>query len=482
MNDFRPIGFVVGLLLCFLAVGMIVPAVIDVASGSPDWRVFIAAAGATGFIGGGLALATRARAFTINVRQAFLLTTASWVVVIAFSALPFLFFTRELSLADAVFEATSGLTTTGATILVGLDHVSPGILMWRAILHWLGGLGIVAMAILILPLVRVGGMQLFRAESSDRSDKVVPRPLQLAAHLGLIYFGLTATCAVAYALAGMSALDAVAHAMSAVATGGFSTHDASIGYFQSPAIEWISILFMLGGGLPFVLYIRFVRGQYGALLRDQQVHGLLALMVVVSVVLAVWLSARSDHGLLVAFRLALFQVTSVVTTTGFVAVDYGLWGAFSDLAFFLLLFVGACSGSTAGGIKIFRFQVLAVVAGVQIRRLIQPHGVFTRSYSGRPLPEDVPLSVLAFVFLYIATVGLIALALSVYDLDLVTSLSAAAAAVGNIGPGLGPVVGPCCAMASLPDGAKWFLSLAMLLGRLELFTVLVLFSRAFWHA
>jgi trk/ktr system potassium uptake protein len=482
MPDLKPVLFVVGVLLCGLAVGMALPAMADALAANPDWKIFVISAVPTGFVGMLLALSYRGRGgFSLDIRQGFLLTTLSWLSLAAFGALPFAYLGDNLSYTDAFFEAISGLTTTGSTVLVGLDSLPPGILLWRSILQWLGGMGIIAMAILLLPFLRVGGMQLFRAESSDRSDKVVSRPWDLAAYIGFLYLGLTAACAAAYRLAGMSGFDALNHAMTTLSSGGFSTHDTSFGYFSSPAIQWIGIVFMLSGSLPFVAYIRTLRGRAPYIWQDSQVQTMLGIMGTASAVLVAVLWLGTDSPFFETLRLVLFNIVSIVTTSGYAANDYQLWGPFAVGLFFLLAVVGGCTGSTAGGIKIFRFQVLWIVGRAQLRHLVQPHRIVPTSYGGRALPNDIAPSVLAFLFAFVGAVAALSLSLTAFGLDLVTSLSGAVSALANVGPGLGPVIGPTGTYASLPDGAKWLLAAGMLLGRLELFTILVLFQRAFWR-
>jgi trk system potassium uptake protein TrkH len=482
MPEFRPVLFVVGVLLCGLAASMTLPAAADALQGNPDWQVFILSALPTGFAGMLLGLTNRGRGgFTIGLRQGFLLTTLSWSALAAFAALPFANLGDKLTYTDAFFEAISGLTTTGSTVMVGLDGLPPGILLWRSILQWLGGMGIIAMAILLLPFLRVGGMQLFRAESSDRSDKVVSRPWDLAAYIGLLYLGLTAACAATYRLAGMSGFDAVNHAMTTLSTGGYSTHDSSFGFFTSPAVQWAGIVFMLGGGLPFVAFIRTLRGKQPVLWHDSQVQTMFGLLAVASAVLVILLWLGGDQPFFQSLRLVLFNVVSIVTTSGYATSDYQLWGTLAIGVFFLLTFVGGCTGSTAGGIKIFRLQVLWIVGQAQLRQLLQPHRMAPATYGGRTLPDDIAPSVLAFLFVFIGSVAFLSLGLTAFGLDLVTSLSGAVAALANVGPGLGPIIGPAGTYATLPDGAKWLLSAGMLLGRLELFTILVLFQPAFWR-
>lgn len=480
MIQVRPIILALGLLLCVLGAAMLAPGAVTGADGSPDWPVFISSAAFTLFIGGlMIAVGYVERPPRLGLREGFLLTALSWVVVTGFAAVPFV--GLGLTYTDAYFEAMSGLTTTGSTVLVGLDTLPRGILLWRALLHGIGGLGIIAMAILIMPYLRIGGMQLFQMESSDRSEKVVPRAAELMMALTAVYMGLIVLCMITYVMLGMTFFDAICHALATISTGGFSTHDASFGFFASPSLEITGTLFMALGAFPFVVLIRASHGDLAAVWRDTQVRGFVKFLAVISLLLAVWLSATRDVSFLEALRMVAFNVTSVVTTTGFASTDYSLWGPFAVGMFFLLTFVGGCSGSTAGGIKIYRLQMAGMITRGYLVNLISPHRVVSFVYNYRRVPEDVPFSVIAFLAAYMASVGVVTVVLTAVDLDFVTALTAAATAFGNVGPGLGEIVGPAGNFSTLPPTAIWVLSIAMLLGRLELFTVLVLFRPEFWR-
>ncbi|MEW5964639.1 MAG: TrkH family potassium uptake protein [Pseudomonadota bacterium] len=481
MIKIRPILFAVGLMLCAIAAGMLLPAGVDVADGNEGWQVFFASSIATFFIGGLMVLVGyEDEPSRIGVKEGFLLTTISWVVVTAFAAIPF--FGLGLTYTDAYFEAMSGITTTGSSVIVGLDKIPRGILLWRALLNGIGGLGIIVMAIIMLPFLRVGGMQLFQAESSDRSEKIVPRAIELTLAIAAVYAILLFACAALFHLFGMTLFDAICHALASVATGGFSTHDESFGFFRSAALEWIAVLFMILGALPFVLFIRMGRGELSAPFGDSQVRGFVAFLFAVVVILGVWLTITQGIALNDALRKAAFNVVSIATTTGFASEDYMKWGPFAVGIFFLLTFVGGCSGSTSGAIKVYRLQVAGLLTKSHFLHLISPNRVVTLVYNGRRLPEDVPFSVVAFLAIYMTTVGIFTVLLSAMGLDLVTALSSSAQALGNVGPGLGDIVGPAGNYASLPAPAKWALALGMLLGRLELFTVLVLLRPEFWRS
>ena len=482
MSDQRTIFFIIGILLAAVAVGMLIPALVDALAGHNEFRVFISSALVTGFVAGLLILTNRGKLPPLSTKQAFILTSFSWITLTAFAALPFAFGALELSYTDAFFEAMSGLTTTGATIITDLDNTPPSILLWRALLQWFGGIGIIVMAISVLPMLNVGGMQLFRLESSDNSEKILPRTAQIAGSLTRLYFGITVACALAYLLAGMPLFDAIAHSMTTIATGGFSTRNASLGAFDTPAIELVAIIFMLASSLPFVAYLRAMNYKINALWQDSQIRVFLAIALVAAMV--VWLYQVPDMQMSEGARRFLqsaFSTTSILSGTGYSAIDYNHWGPFAVVLFFILTFIGGCAGSTACGLKIFRVQVALKTGWRYTRQLILPNGVFMIRYNGRVLEDEVANSVIAFVVIFLITFGLVALILALMGLDTLTALSASAAAIANVGPGLGAVVGPSGNYASLPDAAKWVLAFGMMLGRLEFLSVLVMLAPAFWR-
>ena len=482
MIDFRPILHICGLLMCVMAAAMALPAMADLSAGNVDWVVFVGSGAVTAFIGGSLVLATRSdKAVEITRRQAFALTASAWVAISIVGAIPLLSYGGHLGFADAVFETVSGLTTTGATVLYGLDQHPPGILLWRSLLQWMGGVGIIVMAIVMLPFLGVGGMQLFETESSERSTRIVPRARQFVTYIGGIYGALTFACFVLYWSLGMTPFDAWNHAMTTISTGGFSTHDASFAYFDRSALQWAAVLFMMAGGIPFVVYIRFVRGRTHALIDDVQVRAFVGFLAVVAVVLAIYLMLARHMGVGESLRAAAFHVVSIVTTTGYASTDYTLWGTAAIGLFFALTFIGGCTGSTAGGIKIYRHQILWIAVRAYVRQLTRPHRVDVLSYGGLTVSRDIQASVLAFLAVYVGAFSLTAVLLAALGLDFTTALSASATAFANVGPGLGDIIGPAGNFSSLPDSAKWILSGAMLMGRLELFTLLVLLDPDYWR-
>lgn len=470
-----------GWLLVGLALAMTAPMAVDLTDDNPDWRGFAGAAAVTGFTGVALALASRQPTPRLDLRAAFLLTAGSWLCVSLFSALPFIFGVAHLSLTDAVFETVSGLTTTGSTVLTGLDTAPRGLLLWRALLQWLGGVGIVVVGLVVLPFLRVGGMQLFRTESSDRSEKLLASTADLAARILAVYLILTVASALALYTTGMNLFEALVHAMTAVSTGGFSTRDASIGAFANPAVEWILIATMLLGAIPFSRYLALVYGRHDLFFRDPQARLLLVLVGLGALAIASWLTLACAREPLAALRAALFAVVSVLTTTGFVSEDWQDWGAPLLGIFLMLTALGGCTGSTAGGIKMFRIQILASASLSYLIGLIQPNRVVAVRWGDRAVEPNLVFAVMSFVFLFIGSWAAFTVVLSALGLDLVTAISGAATALANVGPGLGPTIGPSGNFAGLLDAAKWVLTAAMFLGRLEFFTLLVLLHPAFWR-
>ncbi|WP_281955028.1 TrkH family potassium uptake protein [Pseudophaeobacter arcticus] len=400
----------------------------------------------------------------------------------SFAALPLLLAPIGLNVTDSLFEAVSGITTTGSTVMTGLDDAPKGVLLWRAILQWIGGVGIIVTAMAILPMLNIGGMQLFRLESSDVSDKALPKAAQLAAAIGIIYLTLTILCMAGYMIAGMSSFDAIAHAMTTLATGGYSTSDASMGGFMDGGADLVAIAFMLAGALPFGMYLVAVRGNVGSALKDPQMRGFLSVIIILIATITGFLWLSSEYTQSMSLRLAAFNVISIVTGTGYATADYNAWGPFAVSAFFAFMFIGGCAGSTACSIKIFRYQVAIEAMRAYVFKMPRQHAVAPMRYGGKPLSDAVVFSVMSFFFLFFACFGVGAVVLSMMGLDPVTAWSGAASALANVGPGLGEIIGPIGTYAPLPDGAKWVLMGGMLVGRLEIVTALVLLTPSFWRA
>ncbi|MFK7159471.1 TrkH family potassium uptake protein [Marinospirillum sp. MEB164] len=479
-----PIVKLLGLLLLLLGAFKILPMLLLIVEGQEqDTHIFLLSTLITLGTGGLMVVLGSLVPLRLRGRQIFLLTSLSWIVLSGFAALPLILGSTALSLSDAMFEAVSGLTTTGATILSDLDQMSHGILLWRAILQWLGGIGIIVLGMAILPFLQVGGMRLFQSESSDWSEKAVPRSGTLAKAIGKVYVGLTGLCILSYWLAGMSGFDALVHGLTTSATGGFANYDASMGQFaDTPVILWIGILFMFLGALPFVLYVLMIQGSPMPMLRDSQVQALAKILLSAILVMTLYLITQHEWDWFEALTHAAFNIVSVVTTTGYASTDYNAWGHFAVIFFLYLMFIGGCSGSTSGGFKVFRHQLSLMLMRNQMMTLLHPRGVFSQRYNGKPVPDDVIRSMVAFAFFFFATIAALALALSFMGLDFITSFTAAVTAVANVGPGLGDTVGPAGNFSSLPDAGKWLMALGMILGRLEIVTFMILFTRAFWRA
>ncbi len=476
------IFFVVGVLMLVLTIFMLPPMLADLVVSNEDWKVFAGSALITGFAGLMLVLISRdAWSERVRLKEGFLLTVSSWLAISLFGSIPYLFLQEPgMSFADAWFETVSGLTTTGSTVLSGLDGMAPGILLWRSLTQWIGGVGIVVMALIMLPFLKVGGMQLFQTESSDRSDKIVPQARQFIGFIAMTYVVLTILCALAYKIAGMRTFDAVNHALTTLSTGGFSTHDASMGFFRQPAIHWLATLFMLLASLPMVLYVRAVREVRLSVFRDQQVLGFMRILFVVIAILTIWRVLAGGLPFLTALRQVSFNVVGIVSTTGYALGDFTTWGTLAIAGFFALMFLGGCTGSTAGGMKIFRLQVMMLATQAYLKKLASPHRVVTIAYEGRAITQEIAMSVFAFVSALFATVLLFSVLIAALGVDFTTAFSAAVTAVTNVGPGIGKIIGPAGNFSSLPDAAKILLGIAMLLGRLEFFTVLVVLSPEFW--
>jgi trk system potassium uptake protein TrkH len=482
MLDLRPVGYVIGLLVAALGLTMIPPLAVDLAEGRGHWPVFVESGILTFLTGSLVALACKNGAREgLSLQQTFILTSGVWLVLPLFGALPFMLGATEARFVDAFFEAMSGMTTTGSTVFTGLDDLPKGLLLWRGILQWLGGIGIIVVAMVFLPELRVGGMQIFKSEAFETMGKILPRASAIASQISIIYVGLTFACMFAYLLLGMTAFDATVHALTTVSTGGFANYDASFGTFQGP-LEYVACVFMILAALPFVRYVQLLNGSAKPLWRDTQVRWFVGIISGLAIGTALILTSVFPSHPEQAFREALFNITSVMTGTGFSSVDYMGWGSLLVTMFFFIGLIGGCAGSTACSVKIFRYQILFSAIKAQILRTQMPNGIFIPRFEGAPITDDVMDSVISFFGFFVLTLGLVAVALSLTGLDFITSVSGAATALANIGPGLGDQIGPAGNFAGLNDGAKWILCFAMFAGRLELLVVFAVFTANFWRA
>ena len=481
MSANKTVFFMIGILLVLLGGSMLVPYIVQLFY-QENSHSFIASSFVTIFVGILFILANLEREYKLNLRQTFLFSTLAWVSVAIFGSLPFLLSPKEFTFSEAFFESMSGITTTGATVITDLDNSPKSILLWRALMQWLGGIGIIVMAITILPLLKVGGMQLFKMEGPDSTEKILPRTIEVASIIILTYLTLTLLCSFFYWFFGMSIFDSAAHAMTTIATGGFSTHNDSIGFFKNSNIEIVASIFIVLGSIPFISYLKFIRGNKSIFFQDVQIKGLIYLLLVsVFIMFLYLLLIKYESNFLDKIRISSFNVISILSGTGYVTDDFGLWGKFSLIFFLFLMFVGGCAGSTACGIKIFRLQMLFIFLKNQIKKLIYPNSIIITKYNNQKISDDFINSVILFIFSFLFIFFIIAMLLSISGLNFLTAISGAASAISNVGPGLGDIIGPNGNYKAIPDISKWILSAGMLLGRLELFAVLVLFFPSFWR-
>ena len=482
MTTNKTVFFLIGILLIVLGTSMLAPYLLQIIlkEGSHS---FISASFVTIFIGMLFILANLEKEFKLNLKQTFLFSSLAWFMIALFGSLPFILSTQDFTFSEAFFESMSGITTTGATIISDLDNTPKSILLWRAIMQWLGGIGIVVMAITILPLLKVGGMQLFKMEGPDSTEKILPRTIEVATIIISTYIILTLMCGFFYWIFGMTIFDSVSHAMTTIATGGFSTHNDSIGFFKSSNIEIVASVFIILGSIPFISYLKFTQGNRKIFFQDVQIKGLLYLLIISIIIMFLYLLLINyESNLFDKIRISSFNVISILSGTGYVTDDFGLWGKFSLIFFLLLMFIGGCAGSTACGIKIFRLQMLLIFLKNQLKKLISPNSVIITKYNNQKISDNFINSVIIFIFTFLFIFLIIAMLLSISGLDFITSISGAASSISNVGPGLGDIIGPNGNYKEIPDISKWILSAGMLLGRLELFAVLVLFFPSFWRS
>jgi trk system potassium uptake protein TrkH len=480
MSNYKTVFFTLGILQIILGISMIIPIVIQIIYGELD-SSFIGAGIITIIFGILFFLANLDHDKKLNLQQAFLLTSLSWLSIAIFGSLPFVFSSLQLSITDSLFESMSGITTTGSTIIINLNDSPKGILLWRALLQWLGGIGIIVMAITLMPIMNVGGMQLFKISSNDASEKILPKSKEIALSLILIYSGLTFICSIFYKIFGMNYFDSITHAMTTIATGGFSNYNESIGYFNSATIEITAIIFIILGSIPFIAYIKFLNGNKRIFISDSQIRTFIKIIIISIIILFFYLAFQNKNFSEINLRSISFNVVSILTGTGYVTQQFDNWGSFSLIFFLILMFIGGCAGSTACGIKIFRVQILYLFLVNQLKKIIYPRGIFFIKYDGNNVDDKFMSSIISFIYLYIIIFFFITALLSLSGLDFVTSISAAATSISNVGPGLGTIIGPNGNFSQLPDFSKWVLSFGMILGRLELFAILVLFLPSFWQ-
>ena len=481
MGSNKTVFFIIGILLVILGIFMMMPYAIKLIYAENN-NSFLASSIITIFIGVLTILINLKKDNQLNLLQTFLFSVLAWVSIATFGSLPFMFSSLKLSFSDAFFESMSGITTTGSTVILDLDSSPKSILIWRAIMQWLGGIGIIVMATTVLPLLKVGGMQLFKTDSSG-SEKILPKTIEVATTIIAIYVILTFACGLIYWLQGMSMFDSIAHSFTTLATGGFSTHNESIGYFENPGIEITATLFIILGSIPFIAYLKFIKGNRRIFFQDFQIKGFVYLLLISILIMFAYLFINNSHNsFLDNLRISSFNVLSILSGTGYVTDDFGLWGEFPLIFFIFLMFVGGCAGSTTCGIKVFRLQILVLFIKNQIRKLIYPNRVLVLNYNNQKIEDSFINSVIVFIFSYLFLFLIIAMLLSITGLDFLSAVSGAATSISNVGPGLGEMIGPNGNFREVSNISKWILSFAMLLGRLEIFAVLVLFLPSFWRS
>ena len=480
MTSNKTVFFIIGILLIVLGIFMLAPYAIQLFY-NENSSSFFSSSIITVIIGILITLTSVTKEKQLNLRQAFLFSSLAWISIAFFGSIPFKLSSLELSMSDAFFESMSGITTTGSTVILDLDTSPKSILLWRAIMQWLGGIGIIVMATTVLPLLKVGGMQLFQLDTSG-TEKILPKTVEISFLIISIYSILTVSCAFVYWFQGMNIFDSVAHALTTLATGGFSTHNESIGYFNNPGIEITATVFIILGSIPFIAYLKFIKGNRKIFFHDVQIKGFLYLLIISILIMFTYLFINNNElSFLDNLRISSFNVLSILSGTGYVTDDFGLWGKFPLIFFLFLMFVGGCAGSTTCGIKIFRLQILFLFLKTQVKKLIYPNSVFLVNYNNQKIEDGFINSVIIFIFSYIIIFFLVAILLSITGLDFLSAISGAATSISNVGPGLGEMIGPNGNFSQVSEISTWILSFAMLLGRLEIFAVLVLFLPSFWR-
>jgi len=479
MSNYKTVFFTLGILQIILGIFMLIPLIAQFFYREVD-SSFFGASIVTIIFGTLFFLSNLDHDKKLNLQQAFLLTSLSWLSIAIFGSLPFVFSINEFSFTDAFFESMSGITTTGSTIISNLESMPKGILLWRALLQWLGGIGIIVMAITLMPIMNVGGMQLFKISNNDSSEKILPKSKEIALRLIYIYTGLTLLCAISYNILGMNIFDSLTHSMTTIATGGFSNYNESIGFFKSFSIELSAMVFIILGSLPFIAYIKFLSGDKKIFFSDIQIKTFLKIIIVSIIILFVYLTINNSSQ--TDLRSIFFNVISILTGTGYVNAQFDSWGGFPLILFLGLMFIGGCAGSTTCGIKVFRLQILYSFISNYLKKIIYSKGIFVMKYDRNPIDNKFIASIISFIYMYFVIFFIITALLSLTGLDFITSISGAATAISNVGPGLGSIIGPNGNFSSLPDISKWILSLGMILGRLELFAILVLFLPSFWRS
>ena len=479
MFNIKPIALVGGTVVCAVGFLLFIPLITELIYQTESWQSYAVPILLYLIVGGSLVITNRNVELKISIKEAFIITVLSWILLAMLCAIPFIYTQLQLSVVDAIFESMSGITTTGSTILNNLDNLPKGILIWRALLQWLGGIGIVVIALVILPFLRIGGMQLFHLEGDDPYDKFLPKISSVVTKIIFVYSGLTALLIILYFANGMTFFDAIAHSFTTISTGGFSTHDDSFAYFQSNSILNIAIIFMIIGSIPFLLMAQTTLSN-NSLFRDHQVRMLIFILIIAISLIYYFARSYVEGSTLNQLTTISFNTISIISGTGYVSSNFEEWGNYASVLFLILMFIGGCAGSTTGGLKVFRFQILFKFINLHLKKMLKPHMILSAQFNGKKVPDSTYESVMTFFFVYIITFASSALLLSFSGLDFLTCISAAASAISNVGPGLGDIIGPNGNYSSLTNYSKFVLIITMFLGRLEMLTVLVLLLPSFW--
>ncbi len=480
MSNYKTVFYTLGMLQIILGIFMFVPIIAQLLF-DQFTSAFLISSIITIIFGSLFIISNLSHEKKISLQGAFILTALAWISIAIFGSLPFYFSSLNLSFTDSFFESMSGITTTGSTIITNLNDAPKAILLWRALLQWLGGIGIIIMAITLMPIMNVGGMQLFKISSIDTSEKILPKSKQISLRLFLIYSILTVTCGIFYKIFGMDYFDSLTHSMTTLATGGFSNYNESIGFFENKYIELTSMIFILSGSIPFIAYIKFLSGDKNIFIKDSQIKAFFKVVFISILIMLIYLILFKNKSFSTDIIDISFNIISILTGTGYVTTNFDDWGNFPLIFFLFLMFIGGCAGSTACGIKIFRFQLLIHFISNQLKKIIYPRGIFIIKYDEKNIDDKFIASVISFIFLYISIFFIITLLLSSTGLDFLTSVSAAATSISNVGPGLGEMIGPNGNFYELSIFSKWILCAGMILGRLELFAILILFLPSFWR-
>ncbi len=481
MFNLKPIALVCGTVVCTVGFLLFIPLITEIIYQTESWQSYVVPILIYLIVGGSLVITNKNIELKISTKEAFIVTVISWILLSILCSVPFIYTQSNLNVVDALFESMSGITTTGSTIMTDLDNLPKGILIWRALLQWLGGIGIVVIALFILPFLKVGGMQLFHLEGDDPYDKFLPKISSVVSKIVVIYIALTIILFFLYYLNGMSIFDSIAHSFTTISTGGFSTHDDSFAFFGNHKILLIATIFMILGSFPFLVIAKTSFKNPLATIKDHQVKIFLLLLFISIILIYFFANQYLSGSNIIKIITISFNTISIISGTGYVSENFEKWGNHASVLFLILMFIGGCAGSTTGGLKIFRFQILFKFMSLHLNKMLLPHVVITKQFNGKEIKLSTYDSVMSFFFIYILTFATSALLLSFSGLDFLTCFSAAASAVSNVGPGLGDIIGPEGNYSSLSDYSKFILLTTMFLGRLEMLTILVLFLPRFWR-